>query len=91
MQVITLYYYVNNALHPLPLLSITLSLSRLLLVEMNQTLSKMPAHKDYVDAVQALVRLQEVYGDGADFTRPQGNNTKDVLNGKFIIRYSLCN
>jgi len=32
-------------------------------------------------AADAIVRLQELYGDIADFTLPRENNSKDVLTG----------
>jgi len=49
--------------------------------ELRETLSQLPSQKDYIDAVGAIARLQEVYKDEADFTRPQANNTIDVLTG----------
>lgn len=51
---------------------------------MNDTLALLPNHKDYVDAIQAVVRLQEVYGEDADFSKVQGNNTRDILTGDRI-------
>jgi len=32
-------------------------------------------------AADAIIRLQELYGDIADFTLPRENNSKDVLTG----------
>ncbi|XP_067943874.1 prolyl 4-hydroxylase subunit alpha-1-like [Watersipora subatra] len=59
--------------------------------DMNETFDFLPTHKDYIDVVQAVVRLQEVYSDKADFTKAQGDNSKDVLTAHEVFEIGrLC-
>jgi len=49
-----------------------------------------PKYDDLDLAADAIVRLQELYGDVADFTLPRENNSKDVLTGKICSMKSVC-
>ena len=53
----------------------------MLFVEFKQALGKLPSRRDLKDATNALTRLQQIYEDDADFTRPTADNTEDVLTG----------
>ena len=51
-------------------------------IDINGTMLLMPSTQDFTYAALAIVRLQEMYGDEADFTRQSDSTTHgDVLTG----------
>jgi len=51
-------------------------------------MEQFPKDDDLDLAADAIVRLQELYGDITDFTLPRENNSKYFLTGKII--YLFC-
>jgi len=48
-------------------------------------MEQFPKDEDLDLAADAIVRLQELYGEIADFTLPRENNSKYFLTGKHIL------